>query len=90
MGTDYFVSLLHDRTGVLDKALCDPRLRNLARSLNLDLQDPTTLRGLLEMTQLHADKLAAIHAHPEQPLSATQQQYARCAIRAYQQMVALP
>jgi len=90
MGTDYFVSMPHDKTGALDKALCDPRVRSLSRSLNLDLQDPATLRGLFDMIQQHADELAAIPANPEQPLTATQQQYARCAIRAYQQMVALP
>ncbi len=89
MGTDYFASMLHDRTGVLDKALGDPRVRNLARSLNLDLQDRATLSGLLNMTQQHADRSAAMQAESEKALSPTQQQYARCAIRAYQKMVAM-
>ena len=36
---------------VLTKALRDPKVVSLARSMNLDLQDPSTLKDLLKRTK---------------------------------------
>ena len=87
MQTDSFAAFLQNGSGMLEKALGDPGVGKLARSLHLDLQDPTTLNGLLAMTQQYVDASSEVSLGQKlmlaRELAPGQSCYARDAIRTY-------
>ncbi|MFZ4479998.1 MAG: hypothetical protein ACOYNZ_08930 [Rhodoferax sp.] len=80
-------------SGALTRALDDPQVGTLARSLRLDLEDPVTLNALLAMTQRHVNASSEIDSKHKQMLIRTltpgQSRHARAAIAAYREIAAL-
>ena len=80
-------AMLQNESGMLKRALGDPRVLNLVRSLHLDLQDPATLNGLLAMTQQYVDASSEVSLGQKQMLALElapgPSRYARDAIRTY-------
>ena len=60
--------LFRRRPGALDKALEDPRVGSIARSLHLDLQDPATVNQLLAITQKYVDSSSEVSPGQKQLL----------------------
>lgn len=74
----------------LIRALSDPRVVGIAQSMNLNLQDPRVLKGLLKRTRqiIESSTEVSISTEPlmEQAPMTVQNTYARNAIRTYQQI----
>jgi hypothetical protein len=90
MQTDSFAALLQSGSGLLEKALGDPGVEKLARSLNLNLRDPAALKGLLARTQQYVDASSEVSASQKhllaQELTPGQTWYVRDAIRTYRKI----
>ncbi|MCX7143326.1 MAG: hypothetical protein NT123_20190 [Proteobacteria bacterium] len=93
MKTASLPAMLHGGSAALARALEDPVVARLARSMNLDLRDPATLNKLLAMTQQHADSSAEVSLGQRQALAELlvpgQSRYARDAIRTYMKIAAM-
>jgi hypothetical protein len=80
-------AMRQNQSGMLKRALGDPGVLNLVRSLHLDLEDPATLNGLLAMTQRYVDASSEVSLGQKQMLALElapgQSGYARDAIRTY-------
>ena len=87
MQANSFAAMSRNGSGVLKKALGDPKVGKLARSLHLDLQDPATLNGLLAIAQQYVDASSEVSLGQKQMLALElapgQSEYARDAIRTY-------
>lgn len=87
MQADAFAAFLQNGSGLLKKALGDPRVGKLARSLHLDLGDPATMKGLLVRTQQYVDASSEVSLGQKQMLARElapgQSWYVRDAIRTY-------
>lgn len=80
------------RSADLARALSDPKVEGLARSLNLNLRDPATLNNLLARARHTIESSTHVTLGPEpmvtEPESSTdlvtiQSQYVRHALRTY-------
>jgi len=80
------------RSAALAKALSDPRVEGLARSLNLDLRDPATLNNLLARTRETIESSTQVTLGPDasagppsgsMDLVHAQTPYVRHALRTY-------
>lgn len=73
---------------VLTRALRDPKVVNIARSMNLDLQDPATLNDLLNRTRkfIESSTQVTLSGNPvfDMAIVPVQDRYVRNAIRTYQ------
>ena len=58
------------RSAALAKALSDPRVEGLARSLNLNLRDPATLSNLLARTRETIESSTQVTIGPEAAIGA--------------------
>jgi len=51
MSINSFTAVRQNGSSVLSRALGDPTVDQLARTLHIDLQDPATVNGLLAMAR---------------------------------------
>jgi hypothetical protein len=86
-------TLTATRSSALSNALRDPKVEELARSLNLDLRDPDTLNNLLAQTKQTIEasthvsismQLAPVEHYPVMDMEPVQISYVRNALRTYQ------
>ena len=94
MTIDSFAAMTQNGSGVLGRALGDPTVDQLARTLHIDLQDPATLNGLLAMAQqcVNASCGSAVTPTKGMPAQASDHEPSHCerdAIRAYQEIAAM-
>lgn len=86
-------AILPDGFAALTTALSDPGVERIARSMNLDLEDPATLNELLTLTQKYVDSASQVGAVEIQMLSQElvrdQSRFVRAAIRTYLQIAAM-
>jgi hypothetical protein len=80
---------LNPGSTALTRALGDPRIVGIAQSMNLNLQDPRVLKGLLKRTRQIIEASAEVtigsELLPAEPATVTDA-YARNAIRTYRQI----
>jgi len=93
MRATHLPAILPDGFAPLTKALGDLGVERLARTLNLDLQDPKTLNKLLSLTQRYVDTSPQISPIQRQMLSQAlvrdQSRFVRDAIRTYLTIAAM-
>ena len=86
------------RSAALAKALSDPRVEGLARSLNLNLRDPATLSNLLARTRETIESSTQVTIGPEAAFGAppapmelvqTHTPYVHHALRTYHAIEAM-
>lgn len=88
-----FAALSNNDASALNRALADPGVQTLARSMHLNLQDPATRHGLLAMAQQHVDNSPEIDTNQKQMLlqvlAPGQSTFTRSAIRTYREIAAM-
>ena len=93
MSINSFTAVTQNGSSVLSRALSDPTVDQLARTLHIDLQDPATVNGLLAMARQCVDGSWGDALTPEGMLAQAPHpgpsSYERDAIHSYLEIAAM-